>query len=86
MAANAYVLLNVDPVRTSQVIERLRAIPGAIVREVLGPYDVIVELEKDTTVDITYIVRTKIRTIPGVVSSTTCMWFEGIFGKGAGGE
>ena len=46
MATNAYVLLNIDPPRTVAVLERLRSIPGAIVREVLGPYDVVVELAK----------------------------------------
>ena len=86
MAANAYVLLNVEPARTEEVVKRLRAIPGAVVREVLGPYDMVVELEKDTTVDITSVVRSKIRGIPGVTSTITCMWIEGLFGQDAGGE
>ncbi len=86
MAANAYVLLNVDPARTSQVIKRLRAVPGGAVREVTGPYDVIVELERDSTVDLTFVMRSKIRTIPGVISTTTCLWIEGPLGHQAGGE
>ena len=84
MPANAYVLINVDPARTEQVVKRLRAIPGALVREVTGPYDVVVELEKDTTVDLTSVVRTKIRTIQGVTSIITCLWIEGLFGQDAG--
>ena len=86
MPANAYVLITVEPARTDKVVNRLHTIPGALVREVTGPYDVVVELEKDTTVDITSVVRSKIRSIPGVTSTTTCVWFEGSFGQGAGGE
>ena len=86
MAANAYVLVNVEPARTEAVVRRLRSIPGAVVQEVLGPYDVVVELSSDTTVDITSVVRSKIRSIPGVSSTVTCIWIEGIFGEGSGGE
>ena len=42
MAVNAYVLLTVDPADTQAVVDRLRAISGAYVREVLGPYDIVV--------------------------------------------
>ena len=86
MSANAYVLLNVDPSRTPQVVTRLKAIPGAVVREVLGPYDIVVELEKDTVVDITSVVRSKIRSVPGVTASVTCIWIEGSYGRHAGGD
>ena len=46
---SAYVLVSVEPARTQEVLDRLRTIPHAIVREVLGPYDMIVELEADTS-------------------------------------
>jgi hypothetical protein len=46
MSVNAYVLINVEPERLPEVLERLHAIPGGIVREVIGPYDVVVELEQ----------------------------------------
>ena len=84
MVANAYVLLNVEPQRTSQVLERLQAIPRGIVQEVLGPYDMVVELSEDTTVDITSAVR-KIRSISGVTDTITCLWIEGADIQ-AGGE
>ena len=86
MVANAYIFLKVEPARTSEVVQRLKSLPGAVVREVLGPYDVVVELERDTVVDITSVMRSKIRTVPGVQTTTTCMWVEGSFGHGAGGE
>ena len=75
MVANAYVLLDVEPQRTSEVLKRLQAIPRGIVQEVLGPYDMVVELAEDTSVDITSTIR-KIRSIPGVTNTITCMWVE----------
>jgi DNA-binding Lrp family transcriptional regulator len=74
MAVSAYILINVDPARTQVVLERLRAIPGAVVREVLGPYDIVVELERDTPEDLTAVLRAKIRSVPGVTSTVTCTW------------
>ncbi|MBM3941534.1 MAG: Lrp/AsnC family transcriptional regulator [SAR202 cluster bacterium] len=75
MAANAYILVNVEPARTMHVVEQLRAIPGTVVREVLGPYDVVVELEVDTQEDITTVLRNKIRAIKGITNTVTCIWF-----------
>ena len=86
MAANAYVLLTVEPAKTAMIVDRLRAIPGALVREVTGPYDVVVEITRDTTVDLTSLVRSKIRGIPGVTTSVTCLWIEGFLGPDAGGK
>ncbi len=86
MSANAYVLLTIEPPRTEEVLKRLRTIPGALVREVTGPYDVVVELTQDTTVDLTAVVRSKIRSIKGITSSVTCLWIEGFLGHDAGGE
>ena len=86
MAANAYILLHVDPSKRGEVVKRLRSIPGAFVQEARAPTDVVVELEKDTSVDITWVVRSKIRSIPGVISTTTHTEILGIFGQDAGGE
>ena len=74
MSANAYILVTIEPPRTLDVVKRLRAIPRAIVHEVLGPYDAVVEVEGDTPEDVTQTVRTKIRPIPGVTSTVTCLW------------
>jgi DNA-binding Lrp family transcriptional regulator len=78
MAANAYVLINVEPARTQEVIDRLNGISGAAVREVLGPYDVVVELEAGTAEDLTAIMRHQIRPIRGVNNTVTCLWFTNI--------
>ena len=76
MAVHAYILLTADPARTQNVGDRLRTLPGAFVREVLGPFDFVVELEADTQENLTVILRTKIRPVPGVTSSVTCPWIE----------
>ena len=55
-------------------MERLRSIPGAIVQEVMGPYDVVVELQSDTPEDITAVLRHKIRSVDGVTNTVTCPW------------
>ena len=75
MTANAYILVNIDPARTHAVVQQLRAIPGAVVREVLGPYDAVVELEADTQEDITSILRNRIRAVKGISNTVTCIWF-----------
>ena len=75
MAANANILINVEPVQTQQVLDLLNAISGGAVREVLGPYDVVVELEAGTPEDITEILLHRIRPINSVTNTVTCLWF-----------
>ena len=76
MASNAYVMLTVEPIKTKDVVQRLRSLPGVMVREVFGPYDIIMELEAPTPEDLAAILRTRIRSISGVTSTITCTWFE----------
>lgn len=85
MATNAYVLVTADPTQTQKVGERLRAIPRAVVRDVMGPYDFIVELEEDSTAELGQVVRLGIRSVPGVTSTVTCLWIQGS-SEGGGGE
>lgn len=75
MPTSAYILITVDPAQTQKVAERLRTIPRAVVKEVLGPYDFVVELEADAPENITQILRAKIRPVPGVTSTVTCITF-----------
>jgi hypothetical protein len=74
MVANAYVLINVEPAKTQSVIEQLRVVRGAVVREVLGPYDVVVDVEADTAEDLTAILRNRIRHVNGITHTVTCTW------------
>ena len=84
METNAYILLTVDPQKTEEVARRLSAIPRALVRQVLGPYDMIVELSEDTVSDISGVVQSKIRPVPGVTQTVTCIWIEGVSTLGGG--
>ncbi len=74
MSANAYILLSLEPSKTQSAIERLKGLPGAVVQEVLGPYDAVVEIEADTQEDITATLRHRIRSIDGVTNTVTCIW------------
>ena len=75
MAANAFILVNADPTCTEEVIQKLDGISGAVVHEVLGLYDFMVDLEADTQEDITAILRHKIRSIKGVTNTVTRICF-----------
>lgn len=75
MAANSLILLNVAPDSTRDVLHRLKGIPGAVVHEVLGPYDLVVDVEVDTQGEITSILRSKIRPLDGVTNTVTCICF-----------
>ena len=68
MAVNAYILINVELERIPGVLERLGAIPGGIVREVVGPYDVVVELEADTEEDLAGVLRHKSTRFQGLLT------------------
>lgn len=73
MSANAFILLNLEPAKTRAAIDRMGNLPGAVVHEVLGPYDVILEVEADTPEDITALLRNRIRAIDGVTNTLTCL-------------
>jgi len=75
--AYAYILINVEPTETRTVFDRLKEIPNAKAREVMGPYDIIVELQADASEYIGKILREKIRPIKGIKNTVTCMWLEG---------
>ena len=75
MAVKAFVLINVAPENTKVVVERLSVISGAVVHEVLGPHDIVVDLEADTQEEITAVLRNKIRPLHGVTNTVTCICF-----------
>ena len=75
MSMKAYVLINVDTPQTEDILDRLRQIRDAVeVHEVIGPYDLVVELETDSYEDLAAIVRNNIRPIRGVRTTVTCPW------------
>lgn len=74
MKVKAYVLITVDTALTKDVLSSLNELQEAIeVHEVLGPYDIVVELETEKFEDVTSILRQRIRPIPGVRNTVTCV-------------
>lgn len=72
MAVKAYVLVVTDPGKTRQVMEAMREIPGIVeLHEVMGPYDIVTEIEVDNLQDIPPILGGKIRAIEGIESTTS---------------
>ncbi len=72
MAVKAYVLIVTDPAQTSHVLRRIRAIPAVKASyEVMGPYDIIVEIEVGDLSEIPPILGEGIRRIDGIESTTS---------------
>jgi DNA-binding Lrp family transcriptional regulator len=72
MAVKAYVLIVTDPVETRNVLRRIREI--AAVKnsyEVMGPYDIIIEIEVEDLSQIPPILGEGIRQIAGIESTTS---------------
>jgi DNA-binding Lrp family transcriptional regulator len=76
MAVKAYVLVVTDPGATKRVYDALSKIPGVTeVHEVMGPYDIICELDVPNLVDVPPILSTQIRIIEGIQSTTSLVSF-----------
>ena len=73
MAAKAFILASCEPARTQAAVDRPRSIQGAIVYEIMRPYDFILDIEADTPENLTSVLRTKVRPIAGVTDILTCI-------------
>jgi DNA-binding Lrp family transcriptional regulator len=74
----AYVLIVTNPGATHRVAETLKDVDGvATVHEVMGPYDIVVELVTETLTDIPPILADRIRTLDGIQSTTSLVAFPG---------
>ncbi len=72
----AYVLVVTNPGETKNVVTAAKAIPGIVeLHEVMGPYDIVIEIEVDSLSDVPPILSDKIRTIPGIESTTSLVTF-----------
>jgi len=68
----AYVLIVTDPGTTKGIIDILRGIPGVTeTHEVMGPYDIVVEVQVENLTDMPPVLGEKIRKIPGIQSTTS---------------
>ena len=76
MAVKAFVLVVTNPGETKSVYNALQGIDGVVqVHEVMGPYDIIVEIDAENLVDVPPILSTHIRAIPGIQSTTSLVSF-----------
>jgi DNA-binding Lrp family transcriptional regulator len=76
LTVKAYVLIVTDPGATKRVYEALQKTTGVVeLHEVMGPYDIVVEIEAPQLVDVPPILSTQIRTIPGIQSTTSLVSF-----------
>jgi DNA-binding Lrp family transcriptional regulator len=72
----AYVLIVTNPGATRHVAELLRGIEKVEeIHEVMGPYDIVVELVAESLRDIPPILADQIRTVEGIQSTTSLVAF-----------
>ena len=72
MPIKAYVLVVADPGKTKAVLETIRRIQGVTESyEVMGPYDIVAEIQAENLTDIPAILGEKIRKIAGIQSTTS---------------
>jgi DNA-binding Lrp family transcriptional regulator len=72
----AFVLIVVDPAKTMDVFNRLRAVEGiAEVYQVMGPYDIVAIVEVPNLTEVPSVISRHIRSIEGIESTTTCVSF-----------
>lgn len=72
----AYVLIVTDPQKTKDVYGRLQEIREIVeVHEVMGPYDIVCEIQVDNLTQIPPILGEHVRRIPGIESTTSLVAF-----------
>ncbi|MEX2159972.1 MAG: Lrp/AsnC family transcriptional regulator [Dehalococcoidia bacterium] len=72
----AYVLVVANPGATKNVYNALQNVKGVTEsHEVMGPYDIVVEIEVENLADVPTILSDHIRSISGVESTTSLVTF-----------
>ncbi len=72
----AYILVVANPGATKDVYTALQQIEGVIeCHEVMGPYDIVAEIKVENLSDVPQILSDRIRTVPGVESTTSLVTF-----------
>ena len=76
MTVKAFVLIVVDPAKTTSVYDQLRAAEGITeVYQVMGPYDLVAVVEVANLSDVPSVISRHIRAVEGIESTTTCVTF-----------
>jgi DNA-binding Lrp family transcriptional regulator len=70
------VLVVTNPGETKSVYAAIAQIPGVVeLHEVMGPYDIVVEIEVQQLSEVPAILSDRIRTVPGIESTTSLVTF-----------
>jgi len=73
MGIRAYVLINTQIGQTQKVAEELRKISEVKkIDIIMGPYDIIIEIEVPTYEDISEILLNRLQNIPAINHTMTC--------------
>jgi len=73
MAVQAYILIQTEVGKASDVVEAIRGRQGVIdADDVTGPYDVIVKAEASSVDDLGKMVVSQIQLVEGITRTLTC--------------
>ena len=72
----AYVLIVTQPGATRRLVEAIRRLDWVIeVHEVMGPYDIVAEIETESLQQVPGILQEQIRSLEGIQSTTSLVAF-----------
>jgi DNA-binding Lrp family transcriptional regulator len=73
MAVSAYILIQTEVGKASNVVEEIRGLGGIVeADDVTGPYDVIVKAQADTMDELGKMVVSQIQLVEGITRTLTC--------------
>jgi DNA-binding Lrp family transcriptional regulator len=73
MAVSAYILIQTEVGKASNVVEEIRGLGGIVeADDVTGPYDVIVKAKADTMDELGKMVVSQIQLVEGITRTLTC--------------
>jgi DNA-binding Lrp family transcriptional regulator len=73
MAVNAYVLIQIEMGKASEVARRIREIPGVDSADIAtGPYDIIAKTSAETMDDLGRMIVGQIEMVDGIQRTLTC--------------
>ena len=75
MSAKAFVMVKVERAAARKAVKHLKDLYGAVVYEVLGLYDIVLDIEVETQEDLPAVLRNSVPTQVEVTDTVTCICF-----------
>ena len=73
MAVSAYILIQTEVGKASNVVEEIRRLTGIVeADDVTGPYDVIVKAKAETMDELGKMVVSQVQLVEGITRTLTC--------------